>query len=93
VTLFRDFGHQLSAAIKTVARLNDCQLLRDNPVLWSCNKNQVRGDKVKLSLCEDVWKSGGIAPSFFTLAVDGGEWSASRPGRYDPGKEPPVPSR
>jgi hypothetical protein len=24
--------------------------------------------------------SGGVAPSFLTSAVDGGDWSASRPG-------------
>jgi hypothetical protein len=50
------------------------------------------GDKVKLSLClinkaprhEDVWGSGGIAPLFWTLALYGGEWSASRPGRFAP---------
>jgi hypothetical protein len=30
--------------------------------------------------------------SFSTLALDGGEWSASRPGRaLAPGKGPPVP--
>jgi hypothetical protein len=30
--------------------------------------------------------------SFPTSALDGGEWSASRPGRaLPPGKEPPVP--
>jgi hypothetical protein len=30
--------------------------------------------------------------SFFTLALDGGEWSASRPGRALPlGKDPPPP--
>jgi hypothetical protein len=29
---------------------------------------------------------------FLTSALDGGEWSASRPGRaLPPGKEPPVP--
>jgi hypothetical protein len=28
---------------------------------------------------------GGIAPPFFTLALDGGEWSASRPGRFTRG--------
>jgi hypothetical protein len=26
-----------------------------------------------------------------TSALAGGEWSASRPGRFTPGKEPPVP--
>jgi hypothetical protein len=31
--------------------------------------------------------------SFLTSAVEGGEWSASRPGRaLPPGKEPPVPT-
>jgi hypothetical protein len=30
--------------------------------------------------------------SFLTSALEGGEWSASRPGRaLPPGKEPPVP--
>jgi hypothetical protein len=31
--------------------------------------------------------------SFSTAALEGGEWSASRPGRaLPPGKQPPVPS-
>jgi hypothetical protein len=31
--------------------------------------------------------------SFTTSALDGGEWSASRPGRaLSPGKGPPVPT-
>jgi hypothetical protein len=30
--------------------------------------------------------NGGIAPLFFTSALDGGEWSASRPGRFTPGE-------
>jgi hypothetical protein len=42
--------------------------------------------KVKLSLCsinsasryENIWGSGGIAPSFLISALDGGKWSASR---------------
>jgi hypothetical protein len=51
VTAFRYLGHQLSAAIKIVAGLNDYQLLRENPILWRSNKNEVHGDKVKLSLC------------------------------------------
>jgi hypothetical protein len=30
---------------------------------------------------------------FLTTALEGGEWSASRPGRaLPPGKEPPVPT-
>jgi hypothetical protein len=30
------------------------------------------------------WGSGGIAHTFLTSALDGGEWSASRPGRFTP---------
>jgi hypothetical protein len=30
--------------------------------------------------------SGGIAPPFLTSELVGGEWSASRPGRFIPGE-------
>jgi hypothetical protein len=30
------------------------------------------------------WGSGGIAYTFLTSALDGSEWSASRPGRFTP---------
>jgi hypothetical protein len=30
------------------------------------------------------WGSGGIAPRTLTSALDGGEWSASRPGSFTP---------
>jgi hypothetical protein len=33
-----------------------------------------------------IWGSGGIAPLFLTLALDEGEWSASRSGRFNPGE-------
>jgi hypothetical protein len=33
-----------------------------------------------------TWGSGGIAPLFLTLAVYGGEWSASRPCRFNLGE-------
>jgi hypothetical protein len=53
--------------------------------------------KVKLSLClfneawcyEDMWGSGGIAPTCLTLVLDGGEWSASCPGHFIPGERGP----
>jgi hypothetical protein len=32
--------------------------------------------------------SGWIDPNFLTSALDGGEWSASLPGRFIPGKTP-----
>jgi hypothetical protein len=55
--------------------------------------------KVKFSLClvnqtpcnENLWGNGRIAPPFFTSTLDEGEWSASRPGSFTPGKSPPVP--
>jgi hypothetical protein len=48
--------------------------------------------EVKLAVCvineapghEDIWGCESIAPSFLTWALDGGEWSASRPGRFTP---------
>jgi hypothetical protein len=37
-------------------------------------------------------RGGNCSYSFLTSALDGAEWSASRPGRaLPPGKEPPVP--
>jgi hypothetical protein len=55
--------------------------------------------KVKLSLCLSTTprrRIGGIGVyihAFFDLgtALDGGEWSASRPGRFIPRKELLVP--
>jgi hypothetical protein len=51
--------------------------------------------KVKLSLrlhyAMKTYSGGGIAPPFLTSALDGGEWSASRPGRFTPGKQSPPP--
>jgi hypothetical protein len=40
-----------------------------------------------------LWGGGGLSSySFLTSALDGGEWSASRPDRALPaGKGPPVP--
>jgi hypothetical protein len=34
-----------------------------------------------------MYEGGGIAPP--TMALDGGEWSASRPGRFIPGEGAP----
>jgi hypothetical protein len=31
-----------------------------------------------------------MAPPFLTLTLDGGEWSAPRPGRFTPGEGAPV---
>jgi hypothetical protein len=51
--------------------------------------------KVKQSRYTPWWRLGErrcSSYSFLTSALDGGEWSASRPGRaLPPGKGPPVP--
>jgi hypothetical protein len=43
--------------------------------------------KVKLSLCLTNY----AMKAYGTSALVGGEWSASCPCRFTPGKEPPVP--
>jgi hypothetical protein len=41
---------------------------------------------------EIYWRSGGIAPRFLNPALDGDEWSASRPSRFTHrGKRPRYP--
>jgi hypothetical protein len=49
---------------------------------WSCSCAQ---------LIEYACWSGGIAPPFLKSALDGGKWSASRPGRFTAGGTTPVP--
>jgi hypothetical protein len=52
---------------------------------------------VNLSLClinqalcyEDLWEDGDVAPPCLTSTLDGGEWSASRPGRFTSGEKAP----
>jgi hypothetical protein len=34
---------------------------------------------------EDIWVIGGLAPPFFTSALNGGEWTALRLCRFTPG--------
>jgi len=36
------------------------------------------------------WMSGSILPRILNPALDGGEWSASRPGRFTPTERAPV---
>jgi len=37
------------------------------------------------------WESGVIALRILSRGIRWSEWSASRPGRLSPGKEPPLP--
>jgi hypothetical protein len=54
--------------------------------------------EIKLSLCltnealrlEGVWGVDGLIHIFLTSALDGGEWSASRLGRFTPGETAPC---
>ena len=52
-------------------------------IIFMCNMPLVKV-KVKLTLEQDA-----KAPTLFlTSALDGGEWSTPRPGRFTPGKDP-----
>jgi hypothetical protein len=42
---------------------------------------------INFALChEGIWVTEGITPPFLTSALDGGEWSTSRPGRFTYGE-------
>jgi hypothetical protein len=48
----------------------------------------------EVSRHEDVLGSGGIPPRIrWPPALDGGEWSASRPGRFNPTEREPATHR
>jgi hypothetical protein len=59
-------------------------------------KSDVIKVEVKLSLCltkyhamKTYWKREGIAPRILDLGIHGGEWSASRSGRFISRKKSP----
>jgi hypothetical protein len=64
-----------------------------------CSSETLVKENVKLSPClinealchEDVWGSGGIAPSCFASALDGGEWAPSPPGLFTSAEMPRYP--
>jgi hypothetical protein len=48
---------------------------------------------INFALCyEGIWVTGGITPPLLTSALDGGEWSTSRPGGFTSGETAPVPN-
>jgi hypothetical protein len=68
---------------------------RSQTVVLLLNLNELK--KAKQSHYTPWWHLGGerrySSYSFLTSALDGGEWSASRPGHaLHPGKGPPVPT-
>jgi hypothetical protein len=45
---------------------------------------------ISQALChEDIWRSGGIAPSFLTSALDECDWSPPHPCHFTPGERAP----
>jgi hypothetical protein len=58
----------------------------------SCMFRTIKAKAVPLHAMEAFWGEGYSSYSFSTSALDGGEWSASHPGRaLPPGKGPAVP--
>jgi hypothetical protein len=56
------------------------------------NKLEIPFCLISSTLCHaDVWRNEGMAPSFLTSALDGGECSASLPCRFTLGKSPLCP--
>jgi hypothetical protein len=48
---------------------------------------------ISSALChEDIWGSGGTAPLFLTMTLNGVEWSASCPSYFTPRERAPVPT-
>jgi hypothetical protein len=67
-----------------------------NEILVSSSGNGKVMVTVKLSLCgtkqhvmKTYWGTGGISPRLLDLGTVGGEWSASRPGRFIPRERAP----
>jgi hypothetical protein len=50
--------------------------------------NELHNNKVILSILDDVWRNGDIAPPFLTSAL-GGEGSTSSPGHFATGEIAP----
>jgi len=64
---------------------------------WNSLKES-KGRNWNLSQCltkyhtmKTYWESGVIALRILSRGIRWSEWSASRPGRLSPGKEPPLP--
>jgi hypothetical protein len=73
--------------------VSDCWHVGKRQIFYADILASIGKEKVKLPLgvinealyYEDIWGSGGIAPPFLTLALDGGEWSSLCPGHFTSG--------
>jgi hypothetical protein len=82
--LSQTHGHSAAGRVRKVEKNSEIRNL--DPAV--CNIVPQPTTLLRLSLClihytlcnesNRIWGSGGIAPPFLTLAIDGGEWSASR---------------
>jgi hypothetical protein len=65
-----------------------CAYRKHSPVALNNHKGKVVPVLNQLSITPlRGMRSGYIAPPFLTSALDGGEWSASRPGHFTPSGE------
>jgi hypothetical protein len=80
-------------ALHTVSQCS-CRCINSTNPLFKTTTLYVQLKAVPLNSMEAIEGGRMHSPcSFLTLALDGGEWSASRPGRdLAPGKGPPVPT-
>jgi hypothetical protein len=80
---YADHSHPPSAEVKEYVEL---YLHSSNTSSWRCAqfKEKQGGNFTFTFYHEDIFGNGGIASRIVNLAVDGGEWSASRPGRFTP---------
>jgi hypothetical protein len=94
---FRGFLQPFYANFRTILRSGLVHFLLN--LSFHCHLT-VRRNRTKSKLSLGLIKhnamkinggSGGISPPFLTSALDGGEWSASRPCRFTPGETTQYP--
>jgi len=77
-----------------------------NNICWSDSRTVYTGFDVSVVLTDGVvkgedvpvyttkvYRGRALVHSLLTSVLDGGEWSASRPGRFSPGEGTPVPTQ
>jgi hypothetical protein len=85
---------RMSRNLPHLPRVISGVLLRQRHLFLTIKHNK-NNKEAKLSLClikhhgMKTYGGGGVAPPFLTSALDGSEWSASRPCRFTPGERAP----